>query len=311
MKCAYCGEEKKATREHIISSGVLDLFPECYLTYDEHRGIIHGADPFVKDTCSECNHDRISYIDKYGKQFIEKYFLENYEKDAIVKIEYNYSMMQKLLLKYAYNDLRSKKDDISFFDNNILDFLKDGNDNKPLTNITILGGLAIDTTPVPGFMFGNKKLRWCKSPKFLLNSFVENFDMETGIIYLRKNVEFAKFDGLLLSYMFRFNSGQFILLCWDEEAGGLVENLDIIKNSYSYIILNQLESSARLFRCTNETTYHLFGYIETSFEDSMMDAISRMRYKASSSGRYYLDRLNEEWAKEEILLSKEHERKHK
>ena len=30
MKCAYCGKEARGTREHIISSAILDLFPECY-----------------------------------------------------------------------------------------------------------------------------------------------------------------------------------------------------------------------------------------------------------------------------------------
>ena len=38
MKCAYCGREAKGTKEHIISSRILDLFPECYLTFDEHWG---------------------------------------------------------------------------------------------------------------------------------------------------------------------------------------------------------------------------------------------------------------------------------
>ena len=28
MKCAYCGREARGTKEHIISSGILDLFPE-------------------------------------------------------------------------------------------------------------------------------------------------------------------------------------------------------------------------------------------------------------------------------------------
>ena len=55
MKCAYCGKEAKGTKEHIISCSVLDLFPECYLTFDEARGLIHRADPIVKDVCAECN----------------------------------------------------------------------------------------------------------------------------------------------------------------------------------------------------------------------------------------------------------------
>ena len=36
MKCAYCGKEARGTREHIISSAILDLFPECYITQLSH-----------------------------------------------------------------------------------------------------------------------------------------------------------------------------------------------------------------------------------------------------------------------------------
>ena len=41
MKCAYCGKEARGTREHIISSAILDLFPECYITFDDARNAIH------------------------------------------------------------------------------------------------------------------------------------------------------------------------------------------------------------------------------------------------------------------------------
>lgn len=55
MKCAYCGRETRGTREHIISSAILDLFPECYITFDDTRKRIYQADPMVKDVCAECN----------------------------------------------------------------------------------------------------------------------------------------------------------------------------------------------------------------------------------------------------------------
>ena len=58
MKCAYCGKEARGTREHIISSAILDLFPECYITFDDARNAIHEADPMVKDVCAECNNNR-------------------------------------------------------------------------------------------------------------------------------------------------------------------------------------------------------------------------------------------------------------
>lgn len=44
MVCAYCGKEAKGTKEHIISCAILDLFPECYITFDETRNRIHESD---------------------------------------------------------------------------------------------------------------------------------------------------------------------------------------------------------------------------------------------------------------------------
>ena len=89
MKCAYCGKEAKGTREHIISCAILDLFPECYLTFDEKRKIIHQGDPMIKDVCADCNNNRISYIDSYAKEFISRYFVKKYGEDDHVEI-FNY-----------------------------------------------------------------------------------------------------------------------------------------------------------------------------------------------------------------------------
>ena len=68
------------------------------------------------------------------------------------------SMIQKMLLKYAYNDMRSHKEDCSFFDEEIKQFLMNSNDAIPKANITILCGLAVNVSPVPDAMFGNLKL---------------------------------------------------------------------------------------------------------------------------------------------------------
>ncbi len=43
MICAYCGQEAKGTKEHIISCAILDLFPECFATIDSIRGKVHLA----------------------------------------------------------------------------------------------------------------------------------------------------------------------------------------------------------------------------------------------------------------------------
>lgn len=116
MKCAYCGKEAKGTREHIISCAILDLFPECYITFDDARNTVHESDPMVEDVCAECNNTKISYIDCYSKKFISKYFIQKYKIDDVVEVEYDYVLVQEMLLKYAFNDMRYHKEDCSFFD---------------------------------------------------------------------------------------------------------------------------------------------------------------------------------------------------
>ena len=76
MNCAYCNEKTSPTREHIISSCVLDLFPECNLTIDSSRNKVYPADPVVNDVCAKCNNQRLSYIDTYAKEFISRYFVK-------------------------------------------------------------------------------------------------------------------------------------------------------------------------------------------------------------------------------------------
>lgn len=155
MKCAYCGKEAKGTKEHIISCSVLDLFPECYLTFDEARGLIHRADPIVKDVCAECNNGKLSYIDAYAKNFISRYFTRRYTENDKVEIEYDYTMIQKMLLKYAFNDSRSRTECCTFFDDEILHYLLSEADDSPKENVTVLCGLATNVTLLPDAAFGN------------------------------------------------------------------------------------------------------------------------------------------------------------
>lgn len=308
MKCAYCGNEAPATKEYIISSGILDLFPECYLTFDEMRNVIHASDPIVKDVCADCNNNRLSYIDNYAKQLVQKYFLQKYEADATLEFQYDYAMVQKMLLKYAFNDLRSRKDDISFFNKPIINFLLDENNKVPLNNVSVLAGLAVNTSPAPDYMLGNLKLRWSKSPMLLANSIVQHYNYETGQIVLRDNMEAENFEGLLLSYIFRFNSGQFILLCWDENSAKVEQNLEVMEIQYPYKNLNKEPQLITLIRCTNEATYHRFQLVDVNWGNAIMDEISTMRRLASKSSENIMKTINEQWEQEEARLAKEHQR---
>ena len=140
-----------------------------------------------------------------------------YKKDDTLSVEYDYTIIQKMCLKFAFNDLRARNKDVSFFDDEVKEFLLNEEKSSPLGNITILAGLAVNTSPASDYMFGNMKLRWGDSPLLLANSIVTNIDYNTEHITLREEREIQEFENYALSYVFRFNSLQLLILCWDRD----------------------------------------------------------------------------------------------
>ena len=309
MICAYCGQDAKRTKEHIISCSVLDLFPECFATIDSIRGKVHLGDPMVKDVCANCNNNRISYIDSYAKTLISEYFVQKYEKDDVIEFFYDYSMIQKMLLKYAFNDLRSQKDDTSFFTNDVLNYLMNEDNVYPLRTVTVLAGLAINTSPTPEYMFGNNKIRWSKNPAFLSNSIIENINYETGEIHIRKENPLQEFKKMSFSYVFRFNSVQFLLLCWYEDISDedLVLNTTILQHQYPYEILD-IEGHNSLSRCTSETTFHFEKLIDVDWGQGIFDDITWMRGTYSNKSQQILKKIENEWQREEKNFAKKYPR---
>lgn len=245
-----------------------------------------------------------------AKNIIAKNFLKKYEEDENIKFEYDYVLMQKVLLKYAYNDLRVHKENIDFYDEDILSYLMSEKEDKPKRNIILLGGLAVNTSPVPDYIFGNQKLMWLGNPILFANSIVMNLNYGTGEIVLREPFEIEKFEDLIFSYVFRFNSGQFILLCFDKDISEeRLEQLKVVLSvQYPYAVLNE-EGESELSRCTSETTYHHIGLIDVSWGQGIFDEISIMRGLAAPESREYFKKMTTEWEKYEKQLAKEHKRK--
>lgn len=309
MICAYCGKKAKGTKEHIISSGVLGLFPECFVTIDEERNRVYQKDPMVKDVCADCNNNKISYIDSYAKKIVELYFMTKYNKNDTLEFKYDYSLIQKMCLKYAFNDLRSRKKSVDFFDDEIKKFILNENKVEPLRNVTVLAGLAVNTSPVPDFVFGNRKLRWGDNPYFLSNSIVSNLNYETGKITLRDDNERESFNNLAVSYVFRLNSLQLLLLCWDKEIDDeqLKRNNIVLEIQYPYTRLTS-EGKSLLSRCTSEVTYHHEKLIDVRWGQGMMDEISEMRGIFLQNSQQYLSEIDDKWREEERILAKKHPR---
>ena len=267
------------------------------------------GDPMVKDVCAKCNNNRISYIDSYAKNIISNYFVCKYEKDDTLDFSYDYTLIQKMLLKYAFNDLRSHKDDTSFFKQNILDFLMNENIVEPLRNVTVLAGIAVNTSPVPDYMFGNNKIRWGKNPVFLSNSIIQHLDYDTGEIRIRNENPHQEFKHMRFSYVFRFNSIQFLLICWDDEISDedLRENNVILDVQYTYTILNS-QGHNILSRCTSEITYHSEMLIDVRWGQGVFDDITFMRGTYSDKNQQYLKEIERSWKKEEEYLAKKYPR---
>lgn len=309
MYCAYCGKETKGTKEHIISCAILDLFPECFLTFDGERNKIYEGDPMIKDVCADCNNCRISYIDSYAAQIIKKYFLKKYDKDDVITFEYDYALIQKMCLKYAYNALRASKSDISFFDDGVKHYLMNEDETTPLSNVTILAGFAVNTTPVMDFVFGNQKLQWQPSPFLCENSIIENIDYFSGKVTLRENLRSMAFDHLALSYVFRFNSLQIVLLCWDKSISdeSLKQNNVILEIQYPYKKLTE-SGNSELRRCTSVYTYHHIRLIDVTWGQGIMDELEFPSSSGAAEARKQLEIL---WEEEEKKLASEHKRSRK
>ena len=208
--------------------------------------------------------------------------------------------------KYAYNDLRSHKWDTSFFEQEIIHYLMDIEDNIPKENVTVLAVLAVNISPVPDAMFGNLKLRWCKDPILYANSTVRNVDYETGQIYLNENVEKEKFPDLRVSYLFKFNSVPFLLLCWDKSSDKIEQNNIVLECQYPYCMLKAGNTTVTLAKCTDEFNYHHFEHIHVRWDGLFEVAV--MRKYASGGNFKYKDEYEKKWDEEEQKIIDEHPR---
>lgn len=309
MICAYCGKEKSSTKEHIISSGIMDLFPECYLTFDSIRKKQYKSDPIVKDVCADCNNNKLSYIDSYAKDFISKYFVDKYRHDSMFEIEYDYTLVQKMLLKFTYNDSRAQKYDISYFDETVIDFLLDKEKNDSLNNVTIMAGLAVNYSPLHESVLGNTKIRWNKEPCFLENSLIKMYDYETGLIKLREDGKRQTFESLSCSYIFRFNSLQIIILCWDKNISEetLHTNNMILEHIYPYAVLNDSGIST-LSRCTSFLNFHTESIVDVNWGQGLADEIANLMGLFSKDSLIKINQFDTQWKDIESKIASENVR---
>lgn len=103
--CSYCGKNKKQSREHIYSKGLLLIFNGVApKTIDRNRGNIHGGDPIVRDICEDCNND-LSICDSVIINFARKHLIQ--VPNAGDTIETSREEVERWITKTAANAFRS------------------------------------------------------------------------------------------------------------------------------------------------------------------------------------------------------------
>jgi hypothetical protein len=105
-RCAYCGEARLLTREHI--------WPKCFLerrpgwaAFTLAAWKVHGGDQTVRDVCQPCNNDILTPLDAYFCKLDEEFFVHTHGFNSEVEFVYDYDLLTRSLLKIAYNTARA------------------------------------------------------------------------------------------------------------------------------------------------------------------------------------------------------------
>ncbi len=106
--CAYCGEEKPLTKEHVWPKCMLERIDSIVAHFSVKSQKVHGADYAVNDVCEDCNNRRLSVLDNYFCSLYDIYFHKTvWSEHDTITFEYDYNLLSRSLLKIAYNTSRS------------------------------------------------------------------------------------------------------------------------------------------------------------------------------------------------------------
>jgi hypothetical protein len=112
LKCAYCDNQCKRTREHVIPDWYNDTPGEAE-TFSACAPLTHlKGDLIVRDVCGRCNNGVLSSLDGYGKELYEKHFAAPAYAGETVSFDYDGDRLIRWLLKLSYNSARAQNADV-------------------------------------------------------------------------------------------------------------------------------------------------------------------------------------------------------
>ncbi|SFM40472.1 hypothetical protein SAMN03159341_13124 [Paenibacillus sp. 1_12] len=222
-KCMYCLEGKLGlTKEHIIPSGLLEMYPEQDVTYTSTvekkvQSYKDNQGHSIKDVCETCNNNLLGPLDTYGNNWIRNYFLEKYAGDPTKTVNYDFHMLQRWLIKITYNVARSSGLNCEWFHDELGYILHNIQDQLP--PVSIFGGLHVDMTA-----FGEDKalllspissyrpLYVYHSPRILENGI--SFCMKRRFPLDKDKMKIKRAEHVLT---IRFGSAMFLVILWNKE----------------------------------------------------------------------------------------------
>lgn len=128
MQCAYCHQDKKPTREHVIPKSFLNRMnmPEMVTWLDRAPNKFIKNEMVVKDVCAECNNGVLSYLDDYAVKLIVSYNSKLNVNTQKLLFQYDFGQLSRWLLKVCFNSARANncKDDSKLY-SYLIDYIMD------------------------------------------------------------------------------------------------------------------------------------------------------------------------------------------
>lgn len=112
--CAYCGQDRKATREHLIPDWYLqiDRSPDDVTFLERAKKRFIDSDPVIKDVCGPCNNGPLSSLDGFGRNLYATTLSNYLYGNSSQQLEVDFTLLVKWLLKIAFNSARVNNTDL-------------------------------------------------------------------------------------------------------------------------------------------------------------------------------------------------------
>lgn len=216
--CQYCflefdKDKHRRTAEHIIPKGIIDLYPEQYISHIDGKEFIDNNGMTIADVCKYCNGTLLSLLDNYGKELIKNQFFERIPVKKLGNIfikPLDYYKLSRWLLKIIFNLRRAKKQNCTWFDN-ARGFMLHGLLVEDI-RFSIFTGVHVNTTPLPEELYSYLPMQINEEPKLLGNSL--------GIVSFGLNPydNSIKVPMAAHTYCIRFGTAVFYCILWIKTA---------------------------------------------------------------------------------------------